>query len=45
MYVAKKYDSMYSQRSFVHWYVGEGMEESAFVEARESLCIFRKRLF
>ncbi len=25
--ISKKYDLMYSQRAFVHWYVGEGMEE------------------
>merc|ERR1719438_2542 len=24
--ITKKYDMMYSQRAFVHWYVGEGME-------------------
>merc|ERR1719499_1521195 len=24
--ISKKYDMMYSQRAFVHWYVGEGME-------------------
>merc|ERR1719249_246247 len=36
---------MYSQRSFVHWYVGEGMEEGEFAEARENLgCIPRDRL-
>merc|ERR1711992_287208 len=28
--LSKKYDLMYSQRSFVHWYVGEGMEEGEF---------------
>merc|ERR1712142_644456 len=35
--IAKKYDLMYSQRAFVHWYVGEGMEEGEFAEAREDL--------
>merc|ERR1719384_371483 len=25
--ITKKYDMMYAQRAFVHWYVGEGMEE------------------
>ena len=25
--ISKKYDLMYSQKAFVHWYVGEDMEE------------------
>merc|ERR1711937_541114 len=29
-----KFDLMYSKRAFVHWYVGEGMEEGEFSEAR-----------
>jgi len=33
----KKFDMMFAKRSFVHWYVGEGMEESEFSEAREDL--------
>merc|ERR1740123_1077751 len=35
--ISKKYDMMYSQRAFVHWYDGEGMEEGEFAEAREDL--------
>jgi tubulin alpha len=30
-----KFDMMYSKRAFVHWFVGEGMEEGEFSEARE----------
>jgi len=25
-----KFDLMYSKRAFVHWYVGEGMEEVSY---------------
>ncbi|CAG5086235.1 Oidioi.mRNA.OKI2018_I69.PAR.g11149.t1.cds [Oikopleura dioica] len=35
--VNRKFDLMYAKRAFVHWFVGEGMEEGEFSIARESL--------
>ena len=40
--IARKYDLMYSQKAYVHWYIGEGMEEGEFAVAREDLGFLEK---
>ena len=40
--LADKFDMLFSKRAFVHWFVGEGMEEGEFLDARDSLAVLTK---
>ena len=36
---------MFQKRAFVHWYVGEGMEEGEFIESQDDIkCLIKDYL-
>lgn len=40
--VNHKFDILYVRKSFLHWFIGEGMEEGEVSEAREELAALEK---
>ena len=40
--IARKFDALYRFRAFVHWYVGDGLEEGFFSESREECAMMIK---
>lgn len=40
--ICGRFDLMYGKRAYLHWYLGEGLEEARFVEAREDLAVLER---
>ena len=40
--LGEKFDKMFAKRAFVHWFVGEGMEEGEFLDSRDSLAVLTR---
>ena len=40
--INSKFDILFHKRSFVHWFVGEGMEEGEFTDSREELAFLQE---
>ena len=36
-WISDQFDKLYERRKYVHWFVGEGIDESTFVESREKI--------
>jgi tubulin beta len=35
--MASRYEAMFKEKAFLHWYLAEGMDEMEFIEAERSL--------
>ena len=40
--ITARFDLLYAKKAFLHWYTGEGMEESDLQVAREDLATLEK---